>query len=108
MKPLRLFRHKDFSIILTFKRDGVPVNISTWTIASSVRENPKSADSILNFTVEFVTDGTDGQVTLFATGSDIALIEADQGEYDVWAEIPGISPQLLLRGLVEIDDPITW
>lgn len=58
-------------------------DLSSSTFAGKIRIHPDDAAEIASFTIAYVTDGTDGKITLTLTPAVTAAWEFKQGYYDL-------------------------
>jgi hypothetical protein len=78
--PLYVYQDDDFSHPVRFRDgDGVPLDISAWTLAAHIRTEPgASGDPVETFTVTVVSE-PDAEIALELTDAETAGL--DEGTY---------------------------
>lgn len=86
-----------------------PEDISTWTFAMEVRKTAASETVIIELTtgnsrIQFVTDGTDGEIYLILSDTETAALLDDVGVnvYDIKYQVNGGDVKDLFEGRIEI------
>jgi hypothetical protein len=97
-----------FNIILDLtKNDGSAMNITAYTITSSIRKSYYSS-SYINLTAE-IPDAANGKISLKLLASQTANIKAGRYLFDVKAVSPDATPitTRLVEGIVTVNPQVT-
>jgi hypothetical protein len=99
-----------FNLLLTWKIDDVPVNITNWTARLQARVDVEDAEVILSLTTAnggITLGGALGTISLDQTATQTALLPAGQYVYDLEL-ISGIGAVTrLLQGELSISAEVT-
>jgi hypothetical protein len=89
----------NFSQVITYKEDGVPVALTGYTARMQVRATLESASTLVELTTangRIALGGTAGTITLTISATDTAALTSGRGLYDLALVIgTGIVTRLL-------------
>lgn len=108
----------DFSRILTFKSDGIPVDLTGSTFSGSIRKTISDASKILDFTCELLNQVVNtGQVKISLTNSQTSQIPlkaqrtakrvTESFAYDIEITWSDGRIERALEGVVEVSPEVT-
>lgn len=81
---------------------GLGIDVSADTITSEIRSEPdQSAPLLMTWTVDFATDGTDGELVLTVDNTITADIQANSGFMDL-KRIVGTEPIAVFERAIEV------
>lgn len=99
-----------FSRVITYQgSDGVAVNLTGYTARMQVRTDHESATTLLSLTTEnggITLGGVAGTVTLLATATQTAALDAGERVYDIEL-VNGSVVTRLLQGCFVVDAEVT-
>ena len=86
---------------------GVPVDLTTWTLAAQVRSNPTST-TVLSDLAPTVTNAVEGRFQILVTDETSLAWAWSRGVWDLRAEASGDGQAVrLLSGSVEVSPAVT-
>lgn len=99
-----------FNLLMTWKIDGTPVNLTNWTARLQARVDVEDTEVVLNLTTEnggITLGGALGTITLNQNATQTALLQTGSFVYDLEL-ISGVSSVTrLLQGELTISAEVT-
>jgi predicted MFS family arabinose efflux permease len=99
-----------FNLVMTWKIDNVPVNLTNWTARLQARVDVEDTEVILNLTTEnggIALGGALGTITLNQTAIQTALLQTGSFVYDLELISSVSSVTRLLQGELTISAEVT-
>jgi len=99
-----------FSLVITYKDNGVAVNLTGYTARMQVRATLESASTLVELTTansRIALGGTAGTITLTISATDTAALTAGRGVYDLELVSGSGIVTRLLQGVATISRNVT-
>ena len=99
-----------FNLVMTWKIDNVPVNLTNWTARLQARVDVEDTEVVLNLTTEnggITLGGALGTITLNQTAIQTALLQTGSFVYDLELISSVSSVTRLLQGELTISAEVT-
>lgn len=99
-----------FQKVITWKSDGVLVDLTGYSARSQIRATSESATPLIELTTangRIALGGAAGTITLTISATDSASLTAGRGVYDLELVAPNGTVTRLLQGTVTISRNIT-
>ena len=99
-----------FNLLMTWKIDNVPVNLTNWTARLQARVDVEDTEVVLNLTTEnggITLGGALGTITLNQTAIQTALLQTGSFVYDLELISSVSSVTRLLQGELTISAEVT-
>lgn len=107
-KDLEIFRKTTKVYGLNFKKDGLPLDITDWTIYFTMKENMGDIDDDAKIKKDIIThlDATNGKTTIELSTTDTNLTSMPY-YYDIKYKDDEDNVGILYRGRITIVEPVT-
>ncbi len=100
-----------FNLLMTWKIDNVPVNLTNWTARLQARVDVEDTETILSLTTDanggITLGGAAGTITLSRNATQTALLPKGEYVYDLELQSSGGIVTRLLQGELNISAEVT-